>query len=356
MDNFTTYDDNKIEDCFYLGEVKSNKYWKKYRKAEILFNADEMPLEKVREIDDIVKANIIEDVLLYKTESGQQKIQCWIEEYKEGMSITNGLRISRRTKNGVYSGQEVCLNLSSTIKLKKFLDRIFTVDFSSKNKQRIDLDQFLAMSSDFKTVKISLENFNDIMAYNIENLYNYENLVEILKRKHAILRLEEIVADETSYKNESDINVFLKKNIWLFNNEYVFFSKDNMINTQNILDLMPVTYDGYIDIIELKLPTVKIFNYDKSHNNYYPASKLTKAIAQCMNYIIEMEKLLLENNRFLKPKATIIIGSEEELTTEEKNFLRLLNSSYHNINICTYQQLIEKAKNSLSFMEKVKEN
>ena len=39
-------------------------------------------------------------------------------------------------------------------------------------------------------------------------------------------------------KNETEINKFLKNNIWMFNNEYVFFSENNRINPQNILDLV----------------------------------------------------------------------------------------------------------------------
>lgn len=352
MDGFNPiYDDNKKEDVLYLGEVKRNsKSSSRYRKAEILFNADEMPLEKFKETDNPVNASIIDDVVLYKTESGQQKIHCWIEEYKDGLPYLHGLRISRRTTKGTYACQEICLNLEATIKLKKFLDNIFSTNFNDKTKKKINIDSFLSTNPNFKTIKISQKDFEDIMAYNIEHINNYDSILELKKRENAIIRLEEIINNKNSYKNEVDINKFLSKNLWMFNNEYVFFSKDNKINSKNILDLVPKTFEGYIDIIELKLPSVKIINYDKSHNNYYPSAELTKAIAQCMNYILEMEKLTINKPNFLKPKATIIIGSAENLSIEETNFLRLLNSSYHNIKILTYQQLLENARNSLNFI------
>lgn len=348
MSAFNEYDDNKKEDYIYLSEVKAND-GKEFRKAELLLNADGMPLEKTNETNQTVKATIVQDITLYETSTGQQKIHCWIEKYKNGKPFTMGLRIARRTKKGVYGGQEICLNLDATKKLKNFIEYIFSEDFSVKSKQRISIDKPI---SSYKTIKISEKEFQDIMAFNIENIHNYGAILEIKRREETIKELEKIINNRNVYKNENDIQKFLKQNIWLFNNEYVFFSENSHINAMNILDLMPNTFDGFIDIIELKLPTVKIFNYDKSHYNYYPSSELTKAIAQCMNYINEMEILSVENAKYFKPKATIIIGNERELTDDEIKYLRLLNSSFHNVKINTYQQLLNKAKNSLSFMQK----
>ena len=347
---FSEYDDNKLEDVIYLGQVQSQE-GKKYRHAELLFNIDEVFLEKTK-LGEEVSAKIIESILLHKTDGGQQKIYCWVEEYSKGHSFTHGLHICRRTSKGVYGGQEICLDIESAIKLKKFLDTIFTVDFNKTAKSKIAIDKYIIGAPDLKTIKISQKDFENILAYNIEHLDNYTAILEIKKREQAVTRLEEIIQNKDSYKNEVEINKFLKENLWMFNNEYVFFSKNNHINPQNILDLVPTTFDGYIDIIELKLPTVRIFNFDSSHNNYYPSHELNKAIAQCMNYILECEKTFANNPIYLKTKATLIIGNESDLSAEEAQFLRVLNSSYHNIKIYTYQNLLEKAKNSLEFSKK----
>ena len=100
-------------------------------------------LEKFKETNNPVNASIIDDVILYKTESGQQKIHCWIEEYKDGLPYLHGLRISRRTTKGTYACQEICLNLEATIKLKKFLDNIFSTNFNDKAKKKINIDSYL---------------------------------------------------------------------------------------------------------------------------------------------------------------------------------------------------------------------
>ena len=39
---------------------------------------------------------------------------------------------------------------------------------------------------------------------------------------------------------------------------------------------------------------------------------------------------------------------KNELNSEERRYLRILNSSYHNLQIMTYQQLLQMAKNILT--------
>ena len=49
----------------------------------------------------------------------------------------------------------------------------------------------------------------------------------------------------------------------------------------------------------------------------------------------------------IKPRAIVLIGSKDELSVDEMKYLRILNSSYHNISIVTYQQLLIRAENML---------
>ena len=60
-------------------------------------------------------------------------------------------------------------------------------------------------------------------------------------------------------------------------------------------------------------------------------------------------KYQLENKcNIIKPRGIILIGSKNELNSEERRYLRILNSSYHNLQIMTYQQLLQMAKNILT--------
>lgn len=106
----------------------------------------------------------------------------------------------------------------------------------------------------------------------------------------------------------------------------------------------------------MKLPNVELFHFDTSHKNYYPSSHLSKAIAQTQNYIFELEKKTvdikyLDNNNCViaKPRGIVLIGSNKELNGEEIKYLRILNSSLHEINIITYQQLLTRAKNIINY-------
>jgi len=44
------------------------------------------------------------------------------------------------------------------------------------------------------------------------------------------------------------------------------------------------------------------------------------------------------------------------LSDDEKKYLRVLNSSFHNLQIITYQQLLEKARNTIDFSKHMPEN
>lgn len=90
---------------------------------------------------------------------------------------------------------------------------------------------------------------------------------------------------------------------------------EEQINSQNILDGIPKNTDDFIDIIEVKLSTVELFGFDKSHKNYYSSSELTKVIAQTQNYIFELEKITVDdicqsNNDCIiaRPRGIILIG------------------------------------------------
>jgi hypothetical protein len=160
-------------------------------------------------------------------------------------------------------------------------------------------------------------------------------------------------------KNEVEIQRFLKDNLWMFGNDYVFIIENGMINAQNILDVIPLNYESYIDIIEVKLPREKLFNFDESHDNYYSTAYLTKAIAQTQNYIFELEKKAVDEEyqtkngcKIIRPKGIILFGSTDTLNEGERRYLRIFNSSYHNLHVITYQQLLEKAQNTLQIWRK----
>lgn len=293
---------------------------------------------------------------------GQQKIYCNLVEYhpndwdEYGKRGTLAFKIARRTSKGVYGSQEITLTLANAIKVVEFIKAALNPDIEMFNKdiKKISLSSIHEKTID-NGIKITLEEYEQLLKANIASIEAFEKIAVIKSRQEAIFRLEKIISGD--YKNETDINHFLKKNMWMFGNEHVAFLENGKLNNQNLLDLVPYNSEYLMDIVELKLPKEKIVLYDRGHKNYYISSELTKAIGQVQNYIFEAEqkgemtKTDDEGNyKFIRPNGIIVAGTKDELTPEENKYLRVLNSSYHNIKIITYQQLLAKAKNSLSLL------
>lgn len=356
------FDDNKKEDTIYIGKSKTDSELKKsYRSVSVIipeekgllseksFKVEELqreyfPGENEDFISESQEFNIGNSITLYSSPSGQQKIACWLLEDLEGKGIT-GLHIARRTKKGVYATQEVTLSPRGIVALKKFLDAIPIVDNKKVEAYKIPLSNKENSSKKILTK----DEFETLIKQNITSVDDYYKLLLIKKMELGIERLEKIISG--TYKDEIEIQKFLMENIWMFGNSYSFVIDETKINAANILDLIPKDLDGFVDIIEVKLPKVQLFRFDDSHKNYYSSSSLTKAIAQTQNYIFELEqktcdKDYQENNncKIIKPRGIIIIGSSTILSEEENKYLRILNSSYHNIYVMTYQQLLERAK------------
>lgn len=113
-------------------------------------------------------------------------------------------------------------------------------------------------------------------------------------------------------------------------------------------------YDGFLDVVEIKRPEGDLLFWAQSrdHGNLVPSSDLTKAITQASRYIFEVER---ESNsvKFLervggvktvKPRGILIFGRSSRWGNDEHEAYRILNSSYHNLSIMTYDQVLERAK------------
>lgn len=352
-----SYDDNKAEDVLYIGkECQNEDSDKKYRAMEILTSQNGSLLTtKNKENNSIaIDFNIIDRETLFLSPTGQFKIFCWLIEDNEKRGI-RGLHISRRASKGVYGSQEITLNGKSVILLKNFLNNIHVINTSNRETFKLPISEL--EDRKYNTI-INDEEFNEIIRANINSTDDFYKLLSIQKMELGINKLEDIIYG--NYKNELEIQKFLRENIWMFGNDFTFIAENGKINAQNILDIMPKNIESYVDIIEVKLPNEQLFNFDQNHNNHYPTSDLTKAISQTQNYIFELEKRTndeeyqIKNNcKIIKPKGIIIFGSKEQLKRSEMEYLRILNSSYHNLKILTYQQLLEKAKNTINYIKNI---
>jgi hypothetical protein len=349
------YDDNKEKDVIIFGKATSKPDGSVFRKVDLLVEPECTYLSEgnAETLEHPMSLHIREDVILYSTQGGQQKVHCWLVESPKGKHV-DAIHISRRTSKGVYSSQEITLLPQAIIALKQFLDKLFLADTSDKSKFKIPLiPPNVTRNTD---QIISQTDFANLIKANVKSTDDFYKLLTVQKMQLAITELESII--KGNYENEVDIQKFLKKNLWMFGNDYVHIVEDEKISPQNILDVIPQNIESYVDIIEVKLPSETLFRFDTSHHNYYCASKLTKAIAQTQNYIFELERKSTDEQyqqendcKIIRPRGIILYGSGEEIGADQSQYLRILNSSYHNLQIITYQQLLQKAKNTLAFSE-----
>ena len=115
------------------------------------------------------------------------------------------------------------------------------------------------------------------------------------------------------------------------------------------------TADGYLELIEIKKPLSgqKLFNFDDSHDSYYPSAPLSKVLGQVQNYLdlIDADRYSIEHRDSEDPfkmRAKIIIGRSED--GDQLKALRSLNGHLMRIEVITFDQLIHIARNTLSYL------
>ncbi|NCP06960.1 MAG: hypothetical protein AUK33_00550 [Flavobacteriaceae bacterium CG2_30_34_30] len=154
---------------------------------------------------------------------------------------------------------------------------------------------------------------------------------------------------------------WFKQNDWVLGSEFVKILDEREVDTANITDYLMQAYDGFLDIIEIKRPegSLRFWADIQDHGNYVPSSDLTKAITQATKYIYEVEReansvKFLErvgNVRTIKPRCILIFGRSSDWNNEQKEAYRILNSSYHNLTIMTYDHVLLRAKRILNIDE-----
>jgi len=162
-------------------------------------------------------------------------------------------------------------------------------------------------------------------------------------------------------KVEKEWQAWFTKNDWVLGSEFVRILDEREIDTNNIADYLMEAYDGFLDIIEIKRPDnrLKFWADALDHDNYVPSTDLIKAITQATTYIYEVEReansvKFLErvgNVKTIKPRCILIFGRSINWNDAQKAAYRILNSSYHNLTIMTYDHVLNRAKRILEIEE-----
>ena len=188
-----------------------------------------------------------------------------------------------------------------------------------------------------------------------------EDLIVGLQNQTRINAVKEFESMLAQNLLEQKWQEWFKRNDWVLGSEFVKILDEREIDTANITDYLMQAYDGFLDIIEIKRPegTLRFWVDRQDHGNYVPSSDLTKAITQATKYIYEVEreansvKFLkrVRNVKTIKPRCILIFGRSNDWDDEQKEAYRILNSSYHNLTIMTYDHVLKRAKRILDIDE-----
>jgi hypothetical protein len=179
--------------------------------------------------------------------------------------------------------------------------------------------------------------------------------VQYRARQRAITEFQDLLTQDVT---EHEWQRWFTSNDWVLGSEFVEILEERQIDTENIADYLMQAYDGFLDIIEIKRPGggLQFWSDRRDHGNIIPSRELVAAIAQSAAYLYEVER---EANsvKFLervgqvptvKPRCILLFGRSNEWSDEERTAYRILNASYHNLNIMTYDHVLERAKRMLA--------
>ncbi len=378
------YDDNKKEKTIYVSKRQEYK------------DTFSSRVSRVRYADEVLPNNTMCGYLKEKDgftlrvcESGKQKIKVKIFETIDGpkLAVLHIYRVNENTGNP-FQNWQACFWADEIDELYNFLTNVKRIDYSNPEKFKVSNENIIPEPSKDK-IRIILDTIPDgELSDSIIDLYSKLpshhdklNLIEKLKLdipdlydsynlKQRKLVLDDFkdrlnhMEDYKEDKGENSWQTWFKDKKWIFGSDVVQILDKRQTDYNNIYDYIIKSYDGFVDLIEIKDPKVSFWSSSKDHDNYVPSVELTKAITQCANYIHCLEKrtndkdIAIEVGNILKPRCTLVIGRSNTWDAEQFEAFRILNSMYHNINIITYDMLLNRAQKlcSLDNHENIIEN
>lgn len=234
-----------------------------------------------------------------------------------------------------------------------------------KLERLIDLIPNLSSPDMVELVKLIIPRIKDASSYLPKFIETFENTdpstlehvavaARFVKHKLAYDQLKLLVDSE--HTSENMFQNLLSENPWMFGSEYSeLLDRRTWTRDDNLDFMLRRTSDNYLEIIEIKTPFIgPLFRHDKSHDSYYPSSKLSLVLGQVMRYISEIERsrdsiLSKDECDTLKIRARIIVGLDGIPVQQET--LRNLNAHLHRIEVITFNQLIRIAGRVLSVFE-----
>lgn len=194
--------------------------------------------------------------------------------------------------------------------------------------------------------------------------------VNILKATTQIKTLKEIAEEMKSEikgkRSESWWQNYIHQNILIIQQGYIqAIQKMNItIGNTKFPDFSLITYDNFLDILEIKMPSTILIKEDTSRGNFYWHTEIAKAIIQTENYIENVSRhgdavrsFIKDNHgidlKVVRPRGIILAGESGNFVSQkQKDDFRLLTQASKNIIFVTYDELVMRLENYIEVLEK----
>lgn len=187
----------------------------------------------------------------------------------------------------------------------------------------------------------------------ISRISELEADLENTHRENARNRLPEMESKTRDFERmltakrtkERDLQTFLRKQYWMFGPQYVHLTHERRAGLKGRNDFLLERSNGFHDVVELKLPGPRLFLGSPPKMS----SDLKNAVSQMVSYLHYYYRFYLYDREetqqdVLYPRGLIVIGRRKD---SERQTLEAHNAVLHRIEILTYDDVLDRAKQTL---------
>lgn len=291
------------------------------------------------------------------------------DDISESYGITR-VRTSTKTLQKMYNQS---LDRTRDVKvdiIQKTFSVVYPKKFTSKKAEKYKPGQIAQILSENILNELSSDDKDKLNAFLPDYIAKESlNTINILKASTQIKTLREIAneikAELANSRSESWWQNYIHKNILIIQQGYLkAIEKMNIsVGKTKFPDYSLVTFDGFLDILEIKKPNTNLIKEDTSRNNYYWDTEISKAIIQVENYIENISKNAESIRGFIKdeynielkvvrPRGIVLAGEYKKFVAQkEKDDFRLLTQANKNITFLTYDELVTRLENYIEVLE-----
>lgn len=183
----------------------------------------------------------------------------------------------------------------------------------------------------------------------------------------------------TGTHSESFWQAYIHKVILMIYPKYIMASREITLNAINEIedpyqrrpDFILIDTNGFVDVMDIKIPEVPVISAAPSYrNNHVPSKAFSSAIQQVEKYVYCLNQRAKENAdaiqtrvsaelpadiivRVLNPLGLLIIGRSSELSSSQLRDFELVKRQYkHLVEILTYDDILARLQNIVRMLER----